>query len=410
MLFEMMRNHRRSPMPRMLTSRSAAVALALLLCAASASAQVIIVGPAAASSVPANGPMALALLMGALALAGWWQLRRGPAAQRVLGWLAVVTLGVALHHTGLLAVPANSFTNPAGQTLPIPVAPIVGTDFTGFAQEAFTNNSGATLRVTGLTLPTLAQCFTGANTADKLLQPGTPSNSATPLCQVSAVLANGDACRVDVDAICRGLLGTAPTFTALSPNNGPAAGGTLVTLTGSGFTGATSVSFGGAPGTSVTVVNDGQITAVTPAGANGAVDVTVSTPAGMVRLAGGFTYAYAVGQPLAGGKIATLPGGQPVLIVANADIAGQLDWGDANTACTSLNSGGYTDWYLPDANQLNSFMSDPAIGGFTSSAYYWTSTYFGGTTAEAVNFDGSSFNWTTFITGTLLNVRCVRNY
>jgi len=71
--------------------RSAAAALALSLCAASASAQVIVVGPAAGAiaQVPANGPMALALLLGALLLAAWWQLRRGPAAQRVLAWLAV---------------------------------------------------------------------------------------------------------------------------------------------------------------------------------------------------------------------------------------------------------------------------------------------------------------------------------
>ena len=44
-----------------------------------------------------------------------------------------------------------------------------------------------------------------------------------------------------------------PTVTAASPNNGPVAGGTSVTLTGTGFTGATAVHFGSTLGTGVTV-------------------------------------------------------------------------------------------------------------------------------------------------------------
>ena len=48
----------------------------------------------------------------------------------------------------------------------------------------------------------------------------------------------------------------APTVTGLSPTSGPAAGGTLVTITGTGFTGATAVDFGTTPATSFTVVSD----------------------------------------------------------------------------------------------------------------------------------------------------------
>jgi hypothetical protein len=71
----------------------------------------------------------------------------------------------------------------------------------------------------------------------------------------------------------------APTVTGLSPNSGPEAGGTMVTITGSGFTGATAVDFGTVPATNVTVVSDTSITATSPAG-TGIVDVTVTTPAG----------------------------------------------------------------------------------------------------------------------------------
>lgn len=57
----------------------------------------------------------------------------------------------------------------------------------------------------------------------------------------------------------------APAVTAVSPATGPASGGTTVTINGSGFTGATKVSFGPDAGTSVTVVSSTQITVASPA-------------------------------------------------------------------------------------------------------------------------------------------------
>jgi hypothetical protein len=52
-----------------------------------------------------------------------------------------------------------------------------------------------------------------------------------------------------------------------------------VTITGRGFTGATSVRFGAASA-AMTVNSDTQITATSPPGSIGIVDVTVTTPAG----------------------------------------------------------------------------------------------------------------------------------
>jgi hypothetical protein len=73
---------------------------------------------------------------------------------------------------------------------------------------------------------------------------------------------------------------TAPSVTSLSPSSGPTTGGTSVTLTGSGFTGATSVLFGGLPGKNLVVVNDTTITVTTPASSSGAHNVQVTTPNG----------------------------------------------------------------------------------------------------------------------------------
>jgi hypothetical protein len=72
----------------------------------------------------------------------------------------------------------------------------------------------------------------------------------------------------------------APTVISLSPAAGPVAGGTVVTITGTGFTAATSVQFGANAGTAVTVVSATEITVTSPTGAVGAVPVTVTTTAG----------------------------------------------------------------------------------------------------------------------------------
>jgi hypothetical protein len=72
----------------------------------------------------------------------------------------------------------------------------------------------------------------------------------------------------------------APVVSGVNPGSGPASGGTSVTIVGSGFTGATAVSFGSVPASSVVVVSGTQIIATSPAEGAGAVDVTVTTPGG----------------------------------------------------------------------------------------------------------------------------------
>jgi uncharacterized repeat protein (TIGR02543 family) len=80
-----------------------------------------------------------------------------------------------------------------------------------------------------------------------------------------------------------------PSITGVSPSVGPAAGGTVVTITGSSFTGATGVSFGGTAAAKFTVNSDASITAVSPVHADGTADVTV-TGLGGTSAAGQFFY------------------------------------------------------------------------------------------------------------------------
>jgi hypothetical protein len=90
------------------------------------------------------------------------------------------------------------------------------------------------------------------------------------------------------------LTASGPTVTAnLSPNQGPGAGGTSVTITGSGFVsgGSLGVTFGGTAATAVNVVNSTTMTCTTPAHASGVVDVVVTNGDGQpTTVTNGFTY------------------------------------------------------------------------------------------------------------------------
>ena len=81
-----------------------------------------------------------------------------------------------------------------------------------------------------------------------------------------------------------------PTINSFTPANGCA--GTSVTIKGTGFTGATTVSFGGTAAASYSVVNDTTITAVVGSGATGVVKVT--TGGGSANSSSNFTMGVAV--------------------------------------------------------------------------------------------------------------------
>ena len=82
-----------------------------------------------------------------------------------------------------------------------------------------------------------------------------------------------------------------PAIASISPATGTSSGGDTVTVTGTGFAGATSVVFGTAPAI-FTVVNDQTITATTPANPLGTVDVQVTTPGGTSVLGGGDQFTF----------------------------------------------------------------------------------------------------------------------
>ncbi|MDO7873517.1 IPT/TIG domain-containing protein, partial [Hymenobacter sp. ASUV-10] len=78
-----------------------------------------------------------------------------------------------------------------------------------------------------------------------------------------------------------------PTISSFSPASGPA--GQTVTVTGTNFTGATSVTLNGAAITGFTIVNGTTITFTVPAGSSTGV-IRVTTPGGTATSSGSFTF------------------------------------------------------------------------------------------------------------------------
>ena len=210
---------------------------------------------------------------------------------------------VVLTEASTIAAPTVSGVNPnsgpaAGGTL----VTITGTGFTGATAVEFGTNLSTDWTVVNDTTIT-ADSPAGSGTADvTVVTPGgTSATSAADRFTYTAALA-------------------APAVTGITPASGPAAGGTLVTITGSAFTGATAVDFGTTPATNVKVVNSTTITANSPAG-SGTADVTVVTPGGRSAslAADRFTYTVAAAAPAvtginpssgpaAGGTLVTITG------------------------------------------------------------------------------------------------------
>ena len=142
---------------------------------------------------------------------------------------------------------------------------ITGTGFTGASAVDF-GSSAATFTVASPTTITASSPTASAGVVDvTVVTPGgTSERNSADAFTFQAGVGN-----VNVG-----------TVTGVSPDAGPLGGGTAVRITGTGFGSATAVAFGGVAAPSFIVVSATQITAIAPARTAGAVDVTVTTPAG----------------------------------------------------------------------------------------------------------------------------------
>jgi hypothetical protein len=216
---------------------------------------------------------------------------------------------------------ADKFTY---STPPVPVV-------TGVSPATGPSAGGTTVFVTGSGFNGLTGVSFGVNAAptgyalsDTLAYAISPAGTATV--DITITTAGGTSATSANDRFVYG--GPNPSglqVNGVTSNAGPTAGGTGVQIFGMGFTGATAVSFGTAPAQSFFVSGDGNISAVSPAGTAGSVDVTVTAggSTSAATSADSFTY-LAPGRPVVDGlepNRGSQAGGDSITIFGS-DLAG----------------------------------------------------------------------------------------
>jgi spore germination protein YaaH len=153
----------------------------------------------------------------------------------------------------------------------------------------------------------------------------------------------------------------APAVASLSPGTGNVSGGTSVTITGCGFSGATAVNFGTTAAARFSVNSDGQITATTPASGSGVVDVTVTTTAGTSTTVSQDHFQFIT----AGTCTAVTASASP----ASPSRAGTMVTITGSATCPNANPA-YEFWMRPASQTAWQLVQ----GYSTSSTYNWNST------------------------------------
>jgi hypothetical protein len=187
-------------------------------------------------------------------------------------------------------------TTAAGTSLPVSAdqftvvaAPVV----TGFSPALGPIAGGTSVAIDGMNLLGATAVYFGQTAATIVRNIGTrivatsPAGSAGPV-DIRVVTPAGTSPTSAADQFA---YVDVPTVAAVAPVTGVADAGTSVTITGTNLSGATAVLFGSTKGT---IVSDTatQITAMSPNGSAGLVDVTVTTPGGTsaTSAADQFTY------------------------------------------------------------------------------------------------------------------------
>jgi len=205
-----------------------------------------------------------------------------------------ITCVVPAHAAGVVDI---TVTNSDGQTTTLENgytyvdAPTV----TAILPVSGTTGGGTSVTITGTGFSSTTTVTIGGSTCTE----PTASSSTTLVCKTPAHAAGA----TDVIATnANGTTGTAsgaytfvataaPTVSSISPASGAVAGGTAVTITGTGFLAGAAVTIGGVSCTSATVVAATTITCTTSLHSAGVVDIVVAnTDAQEGTLANGYTY------------------------------------------------------------------------------------------------------------------------
>ena len=251
---------------------------------------------------------------------------------------------------------------------------LTGTGFTGATTVDFGTKAGTGLVVNSPTSISITSPAESAGTVDiTVTTPGGGTSAANP--------PNDQFTFVTPPA---------PTVTGVSPTSGSTGGGTPVMLTGTGFTGATTVDFGTKAGTGLVVNSPTSISITSPAESAGTVDVTVTTPGGGTSAANPpndqFTFVTPTASISAVGSFTSKTGSITTMAVTTqhlGDVFVVFAQRASGTTLTAVSGGGVTTWHK--AVQFTGSV------GADDELWYGTITSTGSSTI--------TFTWSTSITG-----------
>jgi hypothetical protein len=319
-------------------------------------------------------------------------------------------LAIAEERTTLNAPTVGSLTPSSGPFVGGNTVTISGSNFLPGVSVTFNDDAATTTLISS----SLLSVIVPAMSLPMMSAPGDPAIVTLP---VTVVVRNADGQETVFTNSYTYTTEDSPVLGSISPTFGSPSGGTAITLTGTNLSGTTSVTVGGSEATSVTVVNDETVTAVTPAHSSGVVDVSITTPNGSSTLSNAYTYiepdlnsVSPTSGPAAGGTSVTLSGSdltgatsvtfggvaatsvtvvndETVTAVTPAHSAGVVDVAITTPNGSSTLSSAYT-YIEPDLNSISP-TSGTSAGGTTvtlsgSDLTGATSVTFGGEAATSV--------------------------
>lgn len=330
--------------------------------------------PTVSSVVPAVGPMSggTVVIITGTNFAGPTSVTFGgiPASGVTLNSATRITVTTPPHVSGLVDV---AVTTPGGTaTLADSFTYVAPATITAIVPNAGPVAGGTAVVITGSSfIGATAVTFGDFPASDVTVDSATQITATTPAHAAGVVNVRVATVLGGVTLVNGFTYFSPPTIASIAPDVGPASGGTSVVITGTNLTGATGVTFGGIPASSVTLDSATQITAVTPAHAGGAVDVEVTTPGGTATLADGFTY---VPLPTISNIV---PGSGPegggtsvVITGSNFSLATRVAFGGASVSFTLDSSVQITTATPPGSGTVDVEVTTPGgtavePGGFT---------------------------------------------
>ncbi|MGA9622605.1 IPT/TIG domain-containing protein, partial [Methanoregula sp.] len=208
-------------------------------------------------------------------------------------------------NTVVIGEPGGNDLTPSGESGDAYIYTITGLppQVTGISPTTGSTSGGTSVTITGTGFTGATDVYFGTtdvqaasftSLSDTQIVVNSPAGSAG-MVDVTVKTAAGTSATSSADQF---IYAAPPVVTGISPTSGPPAGGTSVTITGTGFTGATDVYFGttDVPAAGFTSASATQIVVNSPAGTAGKVHVTVKTAAGTSATSSADQFTYGAGS------------------------------------------------------------------------------------------------------------------